>query len=216
MDVALLCKTWLRKDTTKFVNIPNYTLLSNERVGKKGVGVGILMRDGLKFRQRPDLEIDSIAMENVVAELKGDKNNIILASCYRAPNSNQTDFLTSYNKLLSKLNKETNFVLIGLDHNLDLLKSNQHRNTHEFLENNIENQMLPCITKPTRVTHTSASLIDNIFCSESLYHGSNKYIVIDDVSDHLPCLCTFDNVFPTKLSDEFVFKRKLTEKTRSY
>ena len=50
VDVALLCETWLRKDTTKFVNIPNYTLLSNERVGKKGGGVGILMRDGLKFR----------------------------------------------------------------------------------------------------------------------------------------------------------------------
>ena len=149
----------------------------------------------------------------MVAELKGDKNNIILASCYRAPNSNQTDFLTSYNLLLSKLNKETNYVLIGLDHNLDLLKSNQHRNTHEFLESNIENRMLPCITKPTRVTHTSASLIDNIFCSEPLCHGSNKYIIIDDMSDHLPCLCTFDNVFLTKLPDKFIFKTKLTEKT---
>ena len=114
--------------------------------------------------------------------------------------------------LLDKLNKMTKYVIIGLDHNLDLLKSGLHKNTQDFLERNLVNKMLPCITKPTRVTHSSASLIDNIFSSELLYQYSSKYIVIDDISDHLPCLCMFENMFPTPLPDKYVFKRKLIEK----
>ena len=31
------------------------------------------------------------------------------------------------------------------------------------------------------------------------------------MSDHLPCLCLFNNVYPTKLPDKYVFKRKLNE-----
>ena len=212
VDVALLCETWLRKDTVKFVDIPHYTLISKERKGKKGGGVCILMRDDLKIRHRTDLEIDSNVLENVVAELKGDKDPIILASCYRAPNSCQTESLDCYNSLLSKLAKQSKNVVIGLDHNLDLLKSSIHKNTHDFLKSNIERRLLPCITKPTRVTHSMVSLIDNLFCSETLYHNSDKYIVIDDMSDHLPCLCLFNNVFLMSLPDKFVFKRKLSEK----
>ena len=211
VDVALLCETWLRQDTVKFIDIPHYTLISKERKGKKDGGVCILTRDDLKIRRRTDLEIDSNVLANVVAELKGDKDPKIPASCYSAPNSCQTEFLACYNSLLSKLAKQSKNVVIGLDHNLDLLKSSIHKNTHDFPESNIESRLLPCITKPTRVTHSTASLIDNLFCSETLYQSSD-YIVIDDMSDHLPCLCLFNNVFPTSLPDKFVFKRKLSEK----
>ena len=51
VDVALICETWLRQDTVKLVDIPHYTLVSKERKGKKGGGVCILTRDGLKVRR---------------------------------------------------------------------------------------------------------------------------------------------------------------------
>ena len=155
-----------------------------------------MKKDDMKIRQRTDLEIDSNVIENIVAELKSDKDQLILASCYRAPNSCQTEFIACYKTFLDKLTKQSKNVIIGLDHNLDLLKGNIHKSTHEFLESNIENRLLPCITKPTRVTHSTASLIDNLFCSENLYHNCDKYIMIDDMSDHLPCLCLFNYVFP--------------------
>ena len=53
-----------------------------------------------------------------------------------------------------------------MDHNLDLLKVNSHKKTKEFLECNLENGMIPQITKPTRITHTSAILIDNVMISK--------------------------------------------------
>ena len=212
VDVALLCETWLQKDTVKLVNILGYTVLSKEWIGKKGGVLCILVKDQLKFRHRLDLEYDGSDLENIVVELKGDKEPLLLSSCYRAPNSDQLEFIATYTALLNKLNAESKKVVIGLDHNLDLLKCNKHRNTHDFLEKNLKKHMLPCLTKPTRITHNTATLIDNVFCSEVLYYGSKNYILIDDISDHLPCLCIFENVFPTQIMTSYVFKRKLTEK----
>ena len=59
-------------------------------------------------------------------------------------------------------------VLIGADHNLDFLKHMQHTATELFINKLLDFNMIPCITRPTRITHSSATLIDNIFVSNKL------------------------------------------------
>ena len=44
VNVVLLCETWLRQDTKNLVNLPNYNIVSKERIGKKGGGVSILIQ----------------------------------------------------------------------------------------------------------------------------------------------------------------------------
>ena len=163
VNVALLCETWLRAETTRLINIPSYSYIGKERKGKKGGGMGILIDNDLKYRKRPNLEIENVILEHVVIELKCDKSAILIASCYRAPNSDQKEFLNAYSELITKLKSEKKQMIIGMDHNLDLLKSGSHKHTQSFLETNIEQSSHPCITKPTCITHTSATLIDNIF-----------------------------------------------------
>ena len=75
MNVALLCETWLRQDTSKLVNLHNYSIVSKERVGKKGGGVCVLIHNDLKYQHRPDLEFDSDCLEHVIVELKSEKNH---------------------------------------------------------------------------------------------------------------------------------------------
>ena len=58
----------------------------------------------------------------------------------------------------------------------------------------IENEQLPCITRPTRLTHHSATLIDKVLVSKELYPLQHSSIVISDISDHLPCLTVFENI----------------------
>ena len=106
MNVALLCETWLRTETTHLINIPSYTYVSKERKGKKGGGVGILIDNDLKHRKRPDLEIESEILEHVVIELKCDKDAMLIVSCYHAPNSDQKEFLTAYSEFITKLKSE--------------------------------------------------------------------------------------------------------------
>ena len=50
--------------------------------------------------------------------------------------------------------------------------------------------MLPTVTKPTRISKTSATLIDNILISEKLQSNYESAILLDDMSDHLPCILT--------------------------
>ena len=79
-------------------------------------------------------------------------------------------------------------IVLCLDHNLDLLKADLHNNMKEFLELNAECNMWPIITRPTRITKSSATLIDNILIDSKLLDSYYCGILLDDISDHMPCL----------------------------
>ena len=70
-----------------------------------------------------------------------------------------------------------------------MLKCHIHKSTQTFLEINLKNNILPCITRPTHITKTVATLIDNIFVSNTLHTNIESGIIITDVSDHLPSIC---------------------------
>ena len=60
--------------------------------------------------------------------------------------------------------------------------------TQNFLNCLLENDMLPTITRPSRITHNTAALIDNIFVSSGLYRDFDSALILNDMSDHLPVL----------------------------
>ena len=52
---------------------------------------------------------------------------------------------------------------------------------------------MPTITRPTRVTQKSATLIDNVFLSKKLQNNYASSILIDDISDHFPRIVLLKN-----------------------
>ena len=57
--------------------------------------------------------------------------------------------------------------------------------------NNFFNQLsssgyMPLITKPTRITKSTATLIDNIFTKNANKTGHQSGILLNNISDHLP------------------------------
>ena len=78
-------------------------------------------------------------------------------------------------------------MIIGIDQNLDLLKTHIHHQTQQFLKNNLDHNLLPAITRPTRITRSSVILIDNIYISIDLKKCESS-IWVSDISDHLPTL----------------------------
>ena len=89
--------------------------------------------------------------------------------------------------------------MLGMDHNLDLLKSNSHTATQKFLYIIINNGLLLTITWPTKITQQMATVIDNIFISEVLQQNFDSAILIHDMSDHLPILALMKQ---TKITDK--------------
>ena len=199
IDITLLNKTWLRKDTLNKVSFPGYTLLSKQRIGKKGGGIGIIIADKLKFRQRDDLLIDTICFEHLIVELKTRAASLLLVTMYIPLNTNSKEFLHDYKNLADSLNKKIGSntpIIIGMDHNVDFLKSDIHQITQNFIEYNLESKLIPVITHPTRITKNSATLIDNIFISQSLIDDYRCGLLLNDMSDHLPCLLTIEKTDP--------------------
>lgn len=57
------------------------------------------------------------------------------------------------------------------DFNINLLKTNSNTHIEDFLQSNLSLDLKTCISKPTRITSTSKSFIDNIFSLDILRQG---------------------------------------------
>ena len=79
------------------------------------------------------------------------------------------------------------------DFKIDLFKSEYCDYTNHFIKQLFTSSFFPLITKPTRITHHTATLIDNIFTNnlEELDESVNG-IIFSDISDHLPIVHMFN------------------------
>ena len=211
-EVIILCETWLTP-SSPMINVTGYDFVGKNRTHKKGGGVGLLISKSVKFKLRTDIEIEDINCENCFIELKLDSGNIVVGSIYRPPNTNIKDFVNLYSKLVNKIKLETRKkIIIGLDHNLDFLKSHTHGPTMDFIERNLSNDLITCITRPTRITKNSATLIDNIIVSAEYIRKINSKILMDDISDHLPSYVKLNNILENKLEPKRIENRCMKPK----
>ena len=209
-DIVLLCETWLKKDTAGKLDMPNYKCYHKHRIDRLGGGVSVLVKQKLRSREQSDLVVATNLFEYNVVELKMNTNNILIVSGYRPPNSNTRKFMQEYKTVLAKLKESKHHKLIvGMDHNFDLLKSASNSTTSMFLNLNVDRDLTPCITKPTRVTNKTATLIDNILTSTELQHNYTPFVITDDLSDHYPSLVILNNIEKCKRDKVKITKRRI-------
>ena len=79
-------------------------------------------------------------------------------------------------------------IIIGIDHNLGLLKGQIHMPTRQFIEKLDELNLLSTITRPSQITNQSATLIDNIYISQGLHQDFESLLLLSDISNHLPLI----------------------------
>ena len=95
------------------------------------------------------------------------------------------------------------------DFNINLLNYDHHMETHDYVDTMFSNSLIPQITKPTRLTPTTATLIDNIYSNDILGEYNQLHgIFYTDISDHLPIFRL------TKLNNDI--KDDVTIETRIY
>ena len=113
---------------------------------------------------------------------------MVLGSLYRPPNTNEDQFISNIHGIVTKIHQSrpNHELVLGMDHNMDLLKSIHHKPTHAFLDTLTNSNLLPTITRPSCITLTSVTLINNIFISEGLHRQFESTILLEDISDHLP------------------------------
>lgn len=212
-DMILLCETFLTDMNSTALCYDKFKLLSECRKTKKQGGVSILVRTDIDFVERHDLKrFEEGKFESIFIEVrqKG-KNSIVVGEVYRVPGTSEIDFIEAYDTIVTKIRSENKKAIIGTDQNLDYLKINSHSNTMKFFESNLSNHMIPTIYKPTRVTHSTATLIDNIYVETSLYNNVKSFIIQNDISDHYMCLALIQSNINKKCVKRKVSIRKITD-----
>ena len=206
IDVLMLCETFLTKNTLNLLNIPGYQVFTDSRTLHKGGGTAILVRNGITCKRLPNIlkfkekELESTFVEIIAKNGKA----IVIGSLYRPPNCSDKNVIDDIQEIITKTHKAKKELILGMDHNLDLLKSSEHKLTQQFLDSLLDLDMLPTIMRPTRITHHTAALIDNIFVFAQLYKNFESAIILSDMSDHLPILSLLkQSKYTTKQALEF-------------
>ena len=117
-------------------------------------------------------------------------------------------------EVLEYVQTENKVLYLVGDYNINLLNVDSHNLTADFNDTIYSYGLIPLITRPTRVTETSATLIDNIFTNKSISCEKSMYgILVSDISDHYPIFCV-ETILKSKSINVPFLKRDFSEKNK--
>jgi hypothetical protein len=178
-------ETWLHENSPPF-KIDGYNLISNNRKDEAGGGVALYIHDSLIFNLGNDVFPDNNICESLFIKIpRSGQKNIIVGVIYKPPKVNPATFVDSFDIVLQQINKENKKTFIMGDFNVDLLQYGSHRPTQNFVNSIFSNYHRPLINKPTRITDTTATIIDNII-SNNLDDDMSCGILFTEITDHFP------------------------------
>lgn len=194
IDILAVSETWLDSDSADAISIPGYKFEHKCRATGRGGGVGFFIKQNLTYClfQLPHACSSHTTYESIfIYLLTEDGSRFMAGSIYRPPGSCMDIFNQEWETLLSTIQSKAKDIFILGDFNIDLLKSQDHKLTGIFYNMMTSFHFLPTISQPTRITISSATLIDNIFanCISKIVKPT---ILVEDLSDHLPVLVWAD------------------------
>ena len=131
----------------------------------------------------------------------------LLIYWYRPPDSHN-DIFDKVEHLLENVEvKNTDYILIG-DLNRDLNKTPKAHHTNRLLRIAEEYELKQFVEKPNRVTATTSTLIDILYCSNEI-ERKIPYCEVVPLSDHFMVLATWGNVKSPPGSHKYIFSRNV-------
>ena len=145
------------------------------------------IKNDYKYVRKYEYDWCNECLESVFIEIQGStsNNNKVVGVVYRPPRVNVDDFMNIMLTLLASLSRLNKTVYIMGDFNINLINANNNI-TSDFAELMFSFSFSPIINNPTRVTSTTATLIDNIFCNDINNSQLVNGILHTDISEHYP------------------------------
>ena len=192
-DCLCLSETWLTPSTVDLVSINNYQAFHTIR-RVRGGGVSIFVRDTFECEKIEELCFQVDDFESVFVKIERNNKILIVGTIYKPPNCMNDIFMSTLETVLNTLSRNrSRYKIVCGDFNFDLFKVNDDNNCSNFLNTFLSNAFIPLITKPTRITDHSYSLIDNIFSTNESFFKSA--IIPCDLSDHYIIAAHYPNFF---------------------
>ena len=113
-----------------------------------------------------------------------------------------------------KIKKSNKKLHIAGDFSLNVLDRDNCKKVQNFLNLLYQNNMIPIINKPTRVTKTIATAIDHITTNCFANTNFKTAIYKSDNSDHFP-ICVFSSpmIYENKNTVTYLYKRTINSET---
>ena len=153
-------------------------------------GVGLFINSNFQYNIRTDLSVFiPHVCETLFVEIKlTPKSKPIIIGCIYRPNTAPKADLDIFSEtilgLMMTIQDENRTAYLLGDFNIDLLKYNTHDKTKLYVDSVLTHGFMPVISKPTRVTHQTATLIDHIYTNDILVNTRSGVLITDEVADH--------------------------------
>ena len=215
-SVIGLSETWLNNDKCDLYNIEGYSKVDVCRQSdRRGGGVCLYIHNALSFKVRYDLSLSEESCECCFVELSshllGTSSSIVVGVVYRPPNTDATEFMLNISNVLEKLKTDKKLCFIMGDFNVNITDTTNHT-VNDFLNLMQSHLFMPLIQHPTRVTETSATLIDNIF-TNCICFPVRSGILSTDISDHMPVFCMLNCNSSTNAGDTAPMYRVINDES---
>lgn len=197
ISVITLQETHISQESdSEIFYIPDYTFVSEcARINSFG-GVAMFIHNDFSFKKlSKDMFMQtSTVFESMIVEIfpkNGSYKKYLIYNLYRRP-SNIIDDLMQFNnefsEVLHNIHNYSKNSYITADFNIDLLKIRDNPQYNNFYENSTSQGFFPQITRPTRITDNSFTLIDNIL-TNNICADHTSGILINPISDHFMNFC---------------------------
>ncbi|XP_065654829.1 uncharacterized protein LOC136081442 [Hydra vulgaris] len=190
-DVKCISETWedakMPLSENSLYNLSSYKIISQPRVGSTGGGVAIYILDKFVFKAKKTFCKANKHIETLCIEILNKTGKpFLISSLYRPPCGKQINFQNSLRAIISQMSIQNKHIFFAGDLNLDAMCYEKFLNTKNFFNLLLEFNIISTIFKPTRITKTTSSSIDNILTNNFLDTYFESGIFISDFSDHFP------------------------------
>lgn len=192
--IICLQETWhAETDDLKRYKLDDYHLIPKGHSATTHGGLMTYISKNFQYKQLPIAQRSDI-WEQQFFEITHKKydSKLVLGNIYRPPRelaSIVKIFSDEFRGILQNLSYIKGEIALAGDYNHDLFKADSKPHCAEFLDLVVANSFMPRIVRPTRVTRTSDTLIDNIFIRFSpVFVSSISCILTNKLSDHYPIL----------------------------
>ena len=213
--VIALQETWLNDNhDLSFLQLEGYNFIHKPRSCSAHGGVAIYLKGNCEYKVlsiTSESNIwDGLFVEVILnnSENGNSRKKVIVGNIYRPPRNTVDNYEIFCNEiemvLSTHLNAYKEVVLTG-DFNFDLLKINSSAHINNYFETMITNGYIPKIVLPTRITSTTATLIDNSYVKlSSNFSKTTAGIINYNLSDHQPHFLVLDYLYHTQEISKYV------------
>ena len=192
---SVVTRNFSRSDASFYLSSfrSEYTCVYELPDGNNYGGVAVYVNPELSVTERDDLKLvktcicSKCKFESVWIDVIKNNETFTVGGVYRHPGGNPSHFDTALEVTFNKIGKNETCVMTG-DMNINLLNI-EGTITTDYISSVMSHGFIPYITRPTRITEYTATLIDHLFIRlphRQMTVPVKAGILFNDMTDHLP------------------------------